>query len=296
MKSFKNFWWEFEGQKLIFSLIFYSFRREAEAYKTEKNKTEIGPADFVQILARAKNSSLTPEIVKSGFRAGGLYPLSRAAVDDSRLLGQRRTSPQSDPGTSVAAIVPQPSTPHSELPAFLEEATSVPYTSTRNNEDILKEIRFLTGRFKENLPDNALDSKFSCQIIEQQLSLLESNLSLSASTRPAENDPTALTIAEILPPPPPNMRAQRKRRYQIPNTNGVMSDGEIIADIENKRKKREEKEGEVRARKQARLEKQQKLAMEPKKPRGRPPKNPKPLPIPSATPLVGENDSSSDEE
>lgn len=254
-------------------------------------------------MARA-TKSLNPDTIKNGFRAGGLHPLNRANVNDSRLLGQRRTAPQVDPApvtlreSQVVQIVNES---HSASHKNIEEISPAPYTSTRSSDDLLKEIRFLTERYKGNLADDDMESKLYCTIIQQQLTLLESKSPFSSPAQlteispvqPTEISPVSLSISDILTPPPPNVRAGRKRRFKISNTNGVMSTPEIIEEYEENDNEQRKKEEGVQERKRIRLEKQLKKALEPKKKRGRPPKAPKP---PTPTPSLNELDSSSDDD
>lgn len=287
-----------EKLKILLNIASYIFRyqKEKEAYKVKQAKREIDALDFVKILGTSAKAALTPEIVKSGFRAGGIFPWKRAAVHDDRLVGSNSVAhdsvstdrPHSTSNTSsVAAISAQNvmlSSTVSLSPSISPNvSTSASISSSHDPpsqmSNILAEIRFLTQRYKSGLPNDDKESKICCAIMEQQINLL------AAKPQPANPE---ISISEILPRPPPNVRVG-DRKHQMKINNGVMSVDEVITTNEKLQREKENLKEGVLARKRQREERNQDISTQPKKPRGRPPKT---VSKPQAPAVLSEDDES----
>ena len=68
------------------------WRREVINYKREHKKSELDHSDFITILSRVMKQTMTPETIKNGFRATGIYPFNSQAIHRERILGTQNTS------------------------------------------------------------------------------------------------------------------------------------------------------------------------------------------------------------
>lgn len=220
--------------------------------------------DFVKILARAIRNGITPQIIKNGFRACGLYPLDRSAVHDERLLGSSNSKAISTTASSSSHIASTSSSIHTtELlnvsPDFeqqnaLVDDPSLPLNSClpRTKSKILQEMTMLNNELTNVVSDDDHACKFFISLLDQQLGIVcnptkPNSVQISTPTREE-------TLNAIFTHPPPNKRATKRIRI---NACGVMSSDDVIEKLEQKEKEKEAAEQLAQEKKRIRLEKKQ---------------------------------------
>ncbi|KAG5674292.1 hypothetical protein PVAND_004270 [Polypedilum vanderplanki] len=75
----------------IFAPTKKTFRSEVTKYKHEYDKTNLSHGDFIKILSRVMDKTMTADSIQNGFRGTGIFPFNRKNVYDDRLIG---TAPQ----------------------------------------------------------------------------------------------------------------------------------------------------------------------------------------------------------
>jgi hypothetical protein len=238
----------------VFKALKSRYVKEVIDYKYQNNLSELNEVDFIKILSRAIRHSITPEIIKNGFRATGIHPLDRNAVRDDRLLGVSvsRSLLASAPSSTLASSTLPSST--SALPNRLDP------------HFLIHGMRDLNEQLRELIQSNDDSSTLASSMIDKFLDTLKTNFSSSTSTSVAEIAPQSQALAsnpalnpavvEILQPPPENKK-KRHRQMKV-DASGCMNDDEMDEKRANRKKARDEELKELEDRKKIRLDKQQK--------------------------------------
>lgn len=208
-----------------------SYRKEAAEYKRTTQKTSVNEIDFIQILSRAIQKGVSPEIIRNGFKSCGLFPLDRSQVHDERLLGSS-TPAALPPNVAASNSLDNNSVNPVNAPIILESVALAP-------NDKLKIIDSLIQEYRNSIPANNAMKAIIIETIQQQMKLLHS-LEVAEPCIAVANDipstssmshfPASDSMMEILKRPQPNER-KRKRQLKIDKC-GAMSTDAIIAQHE----------------------------------------------------------------
>jgi hypothetical protein len=255
----------------VFKALKSRYIKEVTDYKFQHNLSELDEVDFIKILSRAIHHSVTPEIIKNGFRATGIYPLDRNAVRDDRLLGvsvprlQLPSVTPNEPSTVPSSTGQSSTLPSSTLPSSTLPSSTSSLPNRLDPHYLIHGMRDLNEQLKELIQSNDGSSTLASSMIDKFLDTLKKNFS-SDSTSVAEvatqSQPLALipaldpAVVEILQPPPENKK-KRHRQMKV-DASGCMNDDEMEEKRANRKKARDEELKELEDRKKIRLDKQQK--------------------------------------
>ncbi|KAG5682362.1 hypothetical protein PVAND_011718 [Polypedilum vanderplanki] len=254
------------------------WRSEVTNYKRELQKNEIDQVDFIKILSRVMIKTMTPDLIKNGFRGTGIFPLDRSKIHRDRLIGTlpsytslstkiEITSAKENIENIIPMEIDENTTniiqkPHhsmtfenndcmmnepitsSNIHQLSPVITNDPHQLTENEKLLIQQLRNINGQLMESFKIKNSQHYLSSIIINQQLNLIEPTVSIS-SIHNIQQD--SIEIKEpILQAPAVFCRKGVSRRKK--QMNGVMTSDEVIEEYlsEKREKERIQKEKDER--------------------------------------------------
>ncbi|KAG5674236.1 hypothetical protein PVAND_004216 [Polypedilum vanderplanki] len=240
----------------IFAPTKKNFRSEVTKYKHEYGKINLSHGDFIKILSRVMDKTMTADLIKNGFRGTGIFPFNRKNVHDDRLIGtvHQHTSLNDDNTLSNIPVINNSQNIKIETQF---ELMSLSIDIIQDDSHVGCSQNFISyhdDHITNNNEGSSTNDKTDTQIIDQQLKIIiptnSNSISQENCLKIEENNREPILLS------PAEFSRKGVKRLKKP-LNYVMTADEVVeqrlADIREKEKILKEKEERKAIREQNKL-------------------------------------------